>query len=170
VSGNISGLRPDALSKLVLLLILASRRFWPKWPRNGRGSWKRAPRTTAATDGAFPLAVACCRRPVEGSGTELGSRRAFTADNPYSRKQKAIRLASSRVSSLRPRSAMKQSKTSIGRPFYPYYAAPLGTLDGNIQNPIAGRPTGKCAKVRHCFCRHWDTVFNLNRRFPWAAA
>jgi hypothetical protein len=63
-----------------------------------------------------------------------------------------------------------KSKTSIGRPFYPYHAAPLGTLDGNIQDPIAGWPTGKRAKVRHCPCGHGYTVFNLNRRFPWAAA
>ena len=63
-----------------------------------------------------------------------------------------------------------KSKTSIGRPFYPYYAAPLGTLDGNIQDPIAGWPTGKRAKVRHRPCGHGYTVFDLNRRFPWAAA
>ena len=38
---DISDLRRDALRKLALQLILASKRFWPKWLRNGKGSLRR---------------------------------------------------------------------------------------------------------------------------------
>jgi hypothetical protein len=63
-----------------------------------------------------------------------------------------------------------KSKTGVGRPLNPHHAVPLVTLDGNIQNPITRRPGGKRAKVRHRLCGHRYTVFNLDRRFPWAAA
>jgi hypothetical protein len=37
----ISDLWRDALKKLARQLILASKRFWPKWVRNGKGSLRR---------------------------------------------------------------------------------------------------------------------------------
>ena len=66
-----------------------------------------------------------------------------------------------------------KSKAGVGRPLHPYHAyhaVSLVTLDGNIQNPIARRPAGKRAKVRYGLCRHRYAVFNLDLRFPRAAA
>ena len=53
---------------------------------------------------------------------------------------------------------------------HPYDAVLLVTLDGNIQDPIAARPSGKRAKVRYGLCGHWYAIFNLIRRFPRVAA
>jgi hypothetical protein len=47
-----------------------------------------------------------------------------------------------------------ESKTGIGRPLHYYRAVWLVTVDGNIQDPISGRPTGKRTKVGHGFCFH----------------
>jgi hypothetical protein len=50
-----------------------------------------------------------------------------------------------------------------------YKKATPPTLDGNIQDPIARRPSGKRAKVRYGLCGHGYAVFNLDLRFPGAA-
>jgi hypothetical protein len=63
-----------------------------------------------------------------------------------------------------------KSKAGVGRPLHRYHAVSLITLDGNIQDPIAWRPSGKRAKVLHRFCRHRYAVLNLDLRFAGAAA
>jgi hypothetical protein len=50
---GISDLRRDALRKLARQLILASKRFWPKWLRNGKGSLRR--RRAKVGNGTFEV-------------------------------------------------------------------------------------------------------------------
>jgi hypothetical protein len=62
--------------------------------------------------------------------------------------------------------SVRKSKTSV---LHRNHAVSLVTLDGNIQDPIARRPSGKRAKVRYGLCGHGYAVFNLDLRFPGAA-
>ena len=50
---GISNLRRDAVRKLARQLILASKRFWPKWLRNGKGSLRR--RRAKEENGTFEV-------------------------------------------------------------------------------------------------------------------
>jgi hypothetical protein len=54
-------------------------------------------------------------------------------------------------------------ETGVGRPLHPHHVVSLVTVDGNIQDPVAGRPNGMRAKFRHRFCGDRYTAFDLDR-------
>lgn len=84
------------------------------------------------------------------------------------------RLASSRAircaAARRPGLVLEKSKAGIGRPLHRHRAGLWVAFDGNIQDPISRRPTGKRTKVRHGFCLHRYAFFHLDLRFPKATS
>jgi len=61
-------------------------------------------------------------------------------------------------------------ETGVGRPLQPHHVVSLVTVDGNIQDPVAGRPSGQRAKFCHGVCGQRYTAFNLDFHFCGAAA
>jgi hypothetical protein len=57
------------------------------------------------------------------------------------------------------------STTGVGRPIHHYHAESMVGVNSNIQDEIAGRPSGKRAKFRHRFCGDRDTAFDLDPVF-----
>jgi len=61
-------------------------------------------------------------------------------------------------------------ETGVGRPLHPHHVVSLVTVDGNIQDPVARRPSGQRAKFCHGVCGQRYTAFNLDLHFCGAAA
>jgi hypothetical protein len=56
-------------------------------------------------------------------------------------------------------------ETGVGRPLHPHHVVSLVTVDGNIQDPVARRPSGQHAKFCHGVCGQRYTAFNLDLHF-----